>query len=73
MEGPLKGLRVLDLTIARAGPTAVRLLSDWGADVVKVEPIPQKEIPTPTPVPLHQKSWSLRFHRDSGSCCKILA
>ena len=43
MEGPLKGLRVLDLTIARAGPTAVRLLSDWGADVVKVEPIPQKD------------------------------
>ena len=43
MDGPLKGLRVLDLTIARAGPTAVRLLSDWGADVVKVEPIPQKD------------------------------
>ena len=37
---PLKGLTVLDLTIARAGPTAVRLLADWGANVVKIEPPP---------------------------------
>jgi crotonobetainyl-CoA:carnitine CoA-transferase CaiB-like acyl-CoA transferase len=38
VEGPLKHLTVLDLTIARAGPTAVRLLADWGADVIKIEP-----------------------------------
>lgn len=35
---PLSGLIVIDLTIARAGPTAVRQLADWGADVVHVEP-----------------------------------
>ena len=35
---PLAHLTVLDLTIARAGPTAARLLSDWGANVIKVEP-----------------------------------
>ncbi|MCR9278658.1 MAG: CoA transferase [Pseudomonadaceae bacterium] len=37
MKGPLSNLVVLDLTHARAGPTAVRLLSDWGADVIKIE------------------------------------
>ena len=35
--GVLDHLLVLDLTIARAGPVAVRLLADWGAEVVKVE------------------------------------
>ena len=35
---PLKELTVLDLTQARAGPTAARVLADWGANVVYVEP-----------------------------------
>lgn len=34
---PLSGLRVIDLTIARAGPAAVRHLADWGADVIRVD------------------------------------
>ena len=43
MNGPLQHLRILDLTIARAGPTAVRLLADWGAEVIKIEPPPRKD------------------------------
>jgi crotonobetainyl-CoA:carnitine CoA-transferase CaiB-like acyl-CoA transferase len=34
---PLSRFKVIDLTRARSGPTAVRQLADWGADVLKIE------------------------------------
>jgi crotonobetainyl-CoA:carnitine CoA-transferase CaiB-like acyl-CoA transferase len=36
-DSALSGIKIVDLTIARAGPTAVRLLSDFGAEVVRIE------------------------------------
>ena len=35
--GPLRGIRVLDFSIALTGPYAAALMADQGADVVKVE------------------------------------
>lgn len=39
----LSDVLVLDLSRVRAGPTAVRQLADWGADVIKIEPPENKD------------------------------
>ena len=39
MEGLLEGIKVIDMGHVVAVPAAGRTLSDWGADVIKVEPL----------------------------------
>src|SRR5215217_6396027 len=34
----LNGIRVVEMTVWVAGPSAGGIMSDWGADVIKVEP-----------------------------------
>ena len=39
MSGPLDGVKVVELGLWLAGPACGAILADWGADVVKIEPL----------------------------------
>lgn len=38
MGGPLQGVKVVEMGLWVAGPSCATILSDWGAEVIKIEP-----------------------------------
>ena len=60
----LSKYKVLDITQARAGPTAVKQLADWGASVIKIE-IPEDGAPPPF-APRHGADFQ-NLHRNKRS------
>jgi len=66
----LKDYLVLDLTRVRSGPTCVRQLADWGADVIKIEaPVDGAQLGGPRAGPdfqnLHRNKRSLTLNLKS--------
>ncbi|MCC6469437.1 MAG: CoA transferase [Alphaproteobacteria bacterium] len=59
----LSRIKVLDLTRVRAGPTAVRQLADWGADVIQVEAPAAIEDSEPIGGPRHASDFQ-NLHRN---------
>ncbi len=57
--GALEGIRVIDLTIARAGPTCVRQLADLGADVIRVSAPGRGDLSGSDAYNLHRNKRSL--------------
>ena len=67
MPGALEGIRVLDLCIILAGPTCGRTLSEYGADVIKIDP--EHRVPGLTPwldVGRGKRSICLNITKDTG-------
>jgi crotonobetainyl-CoA:carnitine CoA-transferase CaiB-like acyl-CoA transferase len=62
----LSRFTVLDLTRVRSGPTCVRQLADWGANVIKIESPPQLETGEPLGGPREGPDFQ-NLHRNKRS------
>jgi len=66
---PLEGFRIIDCSTVLAGPLAATHLSDFGADVIKVE-LPQAEVPAARATRLHEernkRSITIDLRKEGG-------
>jgi len=70
MPGPLRGIRVLDLTWVLAGPFASMILGDLGAEVIKVERPPYGDVARTTgPIVNGESCYFFSINRGKKSVC----
>jgi formyl-CoA transferase len=62
----LERFTILDLTQVRSGPTCVRQLADWGANVIKIEPPPSLAAGEPPGGPRESSDFQ-NLHRNKRS------
>src|SRR5207244_6832804 len=69
MSGALDGVRVLELARFQAGPRGGMLLSDLGADVIKIEPPGGEETRRHPPMVRGQSVYFSVYNRGKKSIC----
>jgi crotonobetainyl-CoA:carnitine CoA-transferase CaiB-like acyl-CoA transferase len=69
MEGCLEGVRVLDLSRYQAGPRAGTMLSDLGAEVIKVEKMGGETNRQHSPIVQGQSLYFSAYNRGKKSVC----
>ena len=69
-EGPLSGVRIVDISSSYAAPTTTMYLADMGAEVTKIEPLTGDDSRSWGPPFIGSESaWFLSVNRNKRSLC----